>query len=363
MLADDLYASWVYVGWRTVVERDAADIPFNAARPAEDRYALDGVYPALIDPATARAARAAIARHRRGSRRDDRPAEVGLLRFGFARCAGCGRAMAAVTSAGGRMLEYKCEAGRATGASCPAPATIVTHKIDGAVWAWVTAVMQDAAAAARWRIVPVEADPAAVAALATAEAALADVQGRASALLDNLGLLTGAAARIAAEKVNGPNDALAAKTAERDRLGAAVRAAGGQGTWIDPVPETAITDAAFKAIRAMQAADPDAVERELIVLPVPAGYAVEGLSDPAFAAQAARWRECAVEVPATWTAQRAALSVLDVTATVARLHRADGPCWTAEMKIGGAVGLVDGYYPAPNRASSRRRSSSPRRWG
>ena len=111
--------------------------------------------------------------------------------------------------------------------------------------------------AAGWRVVahdPV-ADPATRQALAEAEEQVAALDRQMAGLIGNLGLLTGVAATMAAETINGLNAEIAAARARRDRLAAdAARTAPARQAI---VPTDALNAAIARAIDAMRAADPD----------------------------------------------------------------------------------------------------------
>ena len=76
--------------------------------------------------------------------------------------------------------------------------------LDQPVWWWVQSVIEDPSRADAWRVVhqPDPIDEKRGQALAAAERAVANREAEAATLLDNLGLLTGAAARAAADRLN-----------------------------------------------------------------------------------------------------------------------------------------------------------------
>jgi hypothetical protein len=73
-------------------------------------------------------------------------------------------------------------------------------------------------------------DADASAAATVAEAHVGELEQHVAGLVDNLGLLTGPAAQIAAERLNSINDDLTAARAHRDRLVAACRVTSTEAT-------------------------------------------------------------------------------------------------------------------------------------
>lgn len=304
--------------WRTRTARDADNVPFKEERPAAERYLATDQFVPLVDAATAAQARTAAGRNVWRSRRADRPAEEGIFRYGFALCGGCRRALS-VTEENGQ-TRYKCTAPSRGDFRCPAPTSINLPKLDGPVWAWV----EDAitmAERSRFLVVPERTapDPATLAALAAAESEAGALQAQAEGLLANLALLTGAAAKLAAAKINALNAASEAAVRERDRLAAeVVRATAAPARTVPP--ERTLERAAYAAIAAMRDADPAPVATRTITFNDPAG------------AQA-------VTVPDSWTAKQAALSVLGAEVVVNR--RGTEPRWEATLRVPGG-GTVSG---------------------
>src|SRR5215213_6124877 len=107
ILARSAYSTGAHEAWRTRTVRDADGVPYLEARPTDERYAV--TFPSFIDSALADRARATAERNVWKSARHDRPADVGILRFGFAQCAACGRAMAVVPRKAGP--HYVCTSG------------------------------------------------------------------------------------------------------------------------------------------------------------------------------------------------------------------------------------------------------------
>jgi site-specific DNA recombinase len=299
--------------WRTRTVRDADNVPWTEARPAEDRYTVP--MPAIIDAALAARAEAAAERNVWKSHRKDRPAEVGVLRYGFARCGSCGRAMTVVTDAAGR-AHYRCMRASARDRPCTAGACIGVDKLDGPFLNWLQAIIEDPARADTYRVKRDLATPdaAMLAAATAAEARVGELEEHVAGLVDKLVMFNGAAAEIAAGRVNALNGDLDAARAERDRLVAACRAAATAETAPTIAPHDALAAAIVEAIGAMIAADPKPAETFSVYLPLPGGALAEY-----------------PRVPLSWRSWQAALSVLDVAVRVAPA-KSDAPRWAADLR-------------------------------
>lgn len=318
ILRRSVYATGEHECWLTATVRDADARPYQTPRPAEERYVVGG-FPVLVDAETYARARAAASRNRWRSRRDDRPAEEGIFRYGFAVCGGCGRALPVLTSSDGTR-QYKCSAPTTATWRCPAPVSLSVERVDDPAWWWVQDTISDPRNGARYAVVHTATDPApeTVAALTGAEAHLASLTTQVEGLLTNLGLLSGAAATMAADRLNALNEDLTSATAERDRLAALIARATTAPT-LTVKPEDALASAAWAAITAMRQADPDATTTHTLgVLPLTGGTAVP------------------VEVPNTWRAKQAALATLDVRLTINQAN-AVGPRWTVDMRLPGGA--------------------------
>ena len=125
--------------WRTRTARDAEGIPYNEDRPADERYVV--AFPPLVESAQAERARLAVARNVSQTRRADRPAEEGLLRYGYARCGGCGRALSVTHDHGA--ARYKCTHHRHATRPCPAPVVLNLSPFDSELWWWVIDTITD----------------------------------------------------------------------------------------------------------------------------------------------------------------------------------------------------------------------------
>ena len=348
ILGRDVYWSGRAECWRTRTVRDADNVPYQEPRPAEERYDADG-FPPLVDRATAERARAAAARNVWRSRRADRPAELGVFRFGFAVCGGCGRALSVTTNGNGD-ASYKCTAPARGGQGCPAPACITLEQLDGPVWWWVQDTLCDPRNAPRYAVVrqPARSSPEAVAAIGAAEARVADLSARVDGLLSNLTLLSGGPARLAAQKLEALHAALEAATRERD-----LRAAEAAREAAPPLPtlraEEAVAAAMADVVAAMRRADPEPLETNRMGM--------------VWLRDGGRWAAAFVEVPRSWKATQAALSVLGVTVTVHR--RGATPRWEAVMRLpaGATLGGEDdgrGFYlTSRSRSAARSPSITP----
>jgi DNA invertase Pin-like site-specific DNA recombinase len=311
IMARGTYATGQHECWRTRIERDADNVPFVVERPAEERYTV--AMPALIDPALFARAQAAAKRNVWSSRRADRPAEYGLLRFGFARCATCGRALSVSRGS------YVCSQ-RSQDRPCIAPPTIAVDALDGPLLTWLQGIIEDPGRADAYRVERRGAMPDAQA-FATALAAerhVAELEQQATALAKNLALVSGAAAQIVAEQLNGLNDDIDAARDDRDRFTEAchVTAAENAPTL---APQDALAETILDAIHAMVAADPEPNQTFTVLLRVPEGAAE-------------------YTVPLSWKAWQAALAVLNLTVTVAQ-RKSELPRWVAEMRLPGGVAV------------------------
>lgn len=307
--------------WRTQTVRDADNVPWTEQRPAEDRYTVP--MPAIVDAALAARAQAAAERNVWKSRRDDRPAEVGILRYGFARCANCGRVMTVVTSGGGR-AHYRCMRASDRDRPCTAGASIAVEKLDGPFLNWLQAIIEDPERADAYRVKRQLAAPdaASLAAATAAEARVGELEEHVAGLVDKLVMLNGAAAEIAAGRLNALNGDLEAARAERDRLVAACRAAAMTEDALAIAPEDALAAAVIEAIDAMIAADPEPDETFSVYLPLPGGALAEY-----------------PRVPLSWRSWQAALSVLDVAVTVAPA-KSELPRWVADLRPRAGVAVT-----------------------
>ena len=349
ILARACYWTGRHEVWRSRVVRGEGNVPYREARPPEERYHVP--FPPLIDPALAERARAAAARNTWNSARSDRSPTVGVLRYGLAVCGTCGRALSLVAPKRGGE-RYACTHHRHDRPKCDAPVSLTRRRLDDAVVAWVEAVALDPVrAASRWVEVEErpEADAALLARLAAAEMTVAGLTGRVAGLVANLGMLTGEAARIAADQINALNVGLAEATDERDRVAAeAALATPPRRATRRVSPETAIAGAVEDALRAgwgayrrwFEAAWGEAWAEHADLL----------LGEPEALEDGVRRATDGVLLPRHdtapgWHAWQAALSTLGVTVVVNQVA-ADEPRWVARMRLpGGDVGGTCTHQP------------------
>src|SRR5215213_1668558 len=268
ILDRECYATGKHPCWRTEIVRDADGMPQREERPADERYFVD--FPAFLDPALAERAHATAARNVWRSRREDRSPEVGILRYGFARCAACGRAMAVTDTTPGRARNgkprYQCASARHATRPCPTPSSVSIDVLDGPILMWLQAIIEDPRRADAYRVErqPATPDADALAAATAAEAHVGELEQHVAGLVDNLGLLTGPAAQIAAERLNAINDDLTAARAQRDRLAAACRVTTTEAIRLHP--QDALAAAILEAVHAMAAADPEPAQTFTVLL-------------------------------------------------------------------------------------------------
>jgi DNA invertase Pin-like site-specific DNA recombinase len=303
------YATGEHECWLTRIERDANNIPYVVNRPPEERYTV--TMPQLIDVQTWQRAEVAAERNVWSSRRADRPAEYGLLRFGFARCATCGRALSVSRGS------YVCSQ-RSHNRPCTAPPTITVDALDGPLLTWLQGIIEDPSRADAYRVERRSATPdtQALAAALAAERHVAELEQQATALAQNLALVSGAAAQIVAEQLNGLNDDLDAARAERDRLAEACRVTVAEDA-LTLAPQDALAETILEAIHAMAAADPEPAQTFTVFLRLPEGAAE-------------------YTVPLSWKAWQAAFAIFNLSVTVAQRKSAQ-PRWVAEMRLPGGV--------------------------
>ena len=317
ILAREVYATGKHECWRTQVLRDASGVPVMAERPPDERYFA--AFPPFLDPALVERARATDERNVWHSRRNDRPAEYGLLRYGFARCAGCGRALA-INFRGNQKgrPRYDCRAFYHHERSCSAPASISVDLLDVPVLTWLQSIIEDPSRADAYRVERQSAmpDAAALAAATAAEARVGELEQHIAGLIDKLTLLSGPAAEIAASRINAVNDDLAAARVERDRLAEACRVAVADDA-LTLVPRDVLAATILEAIQAMVAADQEPTHTFTVLLHLPEGAAE-------------------YTVPLSWKAWQAGLAVLNVTVTVAQ-EKSDLPRWVADINLPGGI--------------------------
>jgi hypothetical protein len=172
---------------------------------------------------------------------------------------------------------------------------------------------------------PPTVDENAVRALAELEDCVAKREAEVSTLLDNLGLLSGAAARVAADRLNVLTEELEETRAARDAAAtAAARAAHSRLPKRALETRDVVTAAVRDALATMRKADPNPDSIDVLAVYLPNG--------PAY-----------LEVPRSWKAKQAALAALGVTVTVAQ-QESDLPRWVAEMRLPDGT-AVRGSWP------------------
>jgi hypothetical protein len=323
ILRREVYATGEHECWRTATVRDADGIPLVEDRPREDRYVAH--FPPIIDPTLFDRARVVAERNVWKSNRHDRPAEYGLGRYGYFRCAGCGRALSVCGRTDSTRMVYQCGSARGAHRLCPAPVSISVPLLDQPVWWWVQSVIEDPSRVDAWRVVhrPDPIDEKAVSALAAAERMVAKREAEAATLLDNLGLLSGDAARAAADRLNALYTDIATAREARDKV---AEVAGHVAAMAMPAITTveavdALAVAVQGAIDAMHAADPHPDRTHTVSV-----WTREGSRQ--------------ITLPDSWKAKRAALTALGVSVRLAQ-SSADTPRWVAEMRLPGGT-VIEG---------------------
>lgn len=316
ILEREAYWTGRHAAWKWGTERDGDNVPRKVVRPEEDRYYVE--FPTVVDPAVAERARATAARNRWKGARADRPGVPALLRSGFARCGECGRALGVIAPKIGNP-RYACTT-KLTGVRCATKPSISRDFLDGPVWDWAWSVMTDPNRADRWVVLPAAPviDRDAERELADAEAAVAALADQAGRLLDNLELLSGVAARLAADRLNAMNDRLTAAEAERDRIASRVAAANVLPKIARFRPEGA-AETVMAAIDAMKATDPEGEQPYRVLV-----------------WRNAAGRETVTTVPDTVEAKQAALAVLGVEVAV-NAEATGRPRWEATATLPGEV--------------------------
>jgi hypothetical protein len=161
--------------------------------------------------------------------------------------------------------------------------------------------------------------------LLRAEQQIAELEPKAATLLNNLALLTGEAARLAAERLNAISEQLSQLRAVRDTSAEFAKASALAFPSISALAATdALSSAIVDAIEAMRNADPDPARSHSVLIWTQDGPAV-------------------VELPDSWKARQAALAVLGVTVTVHQ-QTSDTPRWVAEMRLPGGT-AISGSWP------------------
>jgi hypothetical protein len=304
--------------WRTCTVRDADNVPWAEKRPAEERYTVS--MPTIIDPALAARAQATAERNVWKSRRDDRAAEIGILRYGFVRCATCGRVMMVTRDSAGH-AHYRCLHTSHPDRPCPASPSLAVEKLDGPFLTWLQGIIEDPSRAEAYRVErkPAVPDAEALAAAQEAEREVAEIEQNIAKLIETQLAAEDFVAELLAAKLNDFNAQLRAARAERDRLAAACRVTVAEDA-LTLAPQDALATAILEAIHAMAVADPNPTQTFTVLLRLPEGAAE-------------------YTVPLSWKAWQAALSVLGVVVTVAPA-KSGLPRWVADVRPSGDVAVT-----------------------
>jgi site-specific DNA recombinase len=357
------YATGQHECWRTATQLDAGMNPYTVERPADERYYV--AFPAFLDPALFHAVKATSERNVWCSRRNDRPAEYGLLRYGFVRCGSCGRALSlAHPTSGKKRPRYSCRSN--FGRECSSRPSIVVDVLDQAVWAFVRMVMEDPLRGASFKVVHLAepVDSLLAEALQEAETKVAAIEERVSGLLDNLALLTGTAAKKAAARLNDINEELDQATEERNRL-AALTTPREMQEIPHLVAVEGVAQTVQSALEAMLATDPAYVHGmplpELDLTPTREPW-IARITDAVSKGVAVRSDQGPrlVQVPMSWDSMRAAISVLGLT-VILNQEESELPRWVATMKLPSGIAVGIPSYPLLSPRSRRWASSRTRR--
>lgn len=106
-----------------------------------------GTIPQIIDEATWNAVQIVLTRNKEKAVRNAKHPESALLRGGYVRCGHCGAMMYPRPRSNGR-IDYVCKSTQQFIRICPGP-TIVTHKLDDAVWTKACLILTDPETVAR----------------------------------------------------------------------------------------------------------------------------------------------------------------------------------------------------------------------
>ena len=276
--------------------------------------------PTIIEPALAGRAQATAERNVWKSRRDDRAAEVGILRYEFVRCATCGRVMMVTTDGLGN-AHYRCLHTSHPDRPCPASPSLAVEKLDGPFLNWLQGIIEDPSRAEAYHVEGKSAvpDAEALAAAQKAERRVAEIEQNIAKLIETQLVAEDFVAELLAAKLNDFNAELRRARAERDRLAAACRVTVTE----DPpalVPQDVLAATILDAIEAMIEADPEPPQTSTVLLRVP-----EGLAE--------------YTGPLSWKAWQTALSVLGVVVTVAPA-KSGLPRWVADVRPRGDVAVT-----------------------
>jgi DNA invertase Pin-like site-specific DNA recombinase len=339
--------------WKTQTVRDPRNdnIPETVERPVDERYYVE--MPAFLDPAIAKRAQSARERNRWKTRRADRDPSIGILRYGFACCAGCGRALSVVPKSRGEGFRYRCP-----NSDCASHVSMEVAGIDEGITEWVKEVILNPTRAASRYVVKEETpkvDPELQLRLAEAEAEVSKLDSRILEAFDNLEGLPETAKNVIKKKIEGMSADFEEAASKRDKLAEQVKKQTGPTKRMirRTSPETTITKACETALKAGWDAYRDWIQTNTCKSPA-LGY----LGEPSFEERlsAEEWvvKEGVIlpdhASPAGWQAWQTVLSTLEVEVTLNQ-ERQETPRWEARMTLPG--GDVIWNMPATSRSRWR----------
>lgn len=147
----------------------------------------DGTIPQLVDETLWDAVQIVLTRNKERAVRSAKDPESALLRGGYVRCGHCGAMMYPRPRSNGR-IDYVCKATGDYPRTCPGP-TIVTHRLDEAVWSKASAILTNPETVTRELDRLKTADPTSED-LATIDSALKAIEKRRAMLVQSITLVT-----------------------------------------------------------------------------------------------------------------------------------------------------------------------------
>jgi DNA invertase Pin-like site-specific DNA recombinase len=332
ILNREVYWTGKHECWKTKTIREYGK-PAKTVEREVDRYFFE--MPAIVDPAIALRAQSAIKRNPWKTRRDDRDPAIGILRYGFAVCSGCHRALSVVLKGRGEGFRYRC-----SNPNCSSQVSMEVSSLDGGITEWVKdVILNPTRAASRYEVkeeTP-KLDPELQLKLAEAEAEVADVTKKANGLVSKLAMIEGPIVKVFQDQIAALNTELEAATEKRDKLAEQVAKQTGptKRKFRRVSPETTISKACQTALKEGWEA-----YREWVETNDCGAYKFSYLGEPSFNERlsADEWvvKEGAIlpnhASPAGWQAWQAVLSTLDVEVTLNQ-ERQETPRWEARMML------------------------------